>query len=369
MVPTAESVSREHSLSSLSSRIGYDATGNRTTYNQGQRSYTYNADGKLASYTATGKLAAYLYDGLGQRVQKTVNGVARRFAYDLDGKLVAEFNQTHGIVAEIVYLGTMPVSMIAANQIYAIHSDWRDAPRQIDGPNQVPVWAWDPAPFGGGAPYDRPAGQLVKFVFNLRYPGQYYDDESDLFYNHARYYDPSLGRYLESDPIGLDGGINTYAYVGGNPISYVDPSGLQAVVGVLPGASGGVAIAGGIAGNPNPEHQQIHPIPDDVLNVVCLMNPLCNGARILMSDMDADAVGDSCMLNEGKQGDFWKGLKPYRGKTKTNGKTGKERRFYEWDHTHGDIETYDPRGRHLGSANPETGAMTKPPAPGRKIDL
>jgi RHS repeat-associated protein len=123
-----------------------------------------------------------------------------------------------------------PISISVTNatsssNIYYIYADHLNTPRVItDTANNV-VWKWSSDPFGT----DLPQGVTIsgaKFNYNLRFPGQYYDQETGLHYNANRDYDPGTGRYVQSDPIGLAGGINTYSYTAGNPISFTDPLGL-----------------------------------------------------------------------------------------------------------------------------------------------
>jgi RHS repeat-associated protein len=127
-------------------------------------------------------------------------------------------------------MGDVPVATLQPNgtgvSVYYIHTDHLNAPRRITRPaDNTIVWRWDSEPFGTAAASQNPSG-IGTFAYNLRFPGQYYDAETGLNYNYFRDFDPAVGRYVESDPLGLKAGTNTYAYVGGNPLSRIDLYGL-----------------------------------------------------------------------------------------------------------------------------------------------
>jgi len=121
-------------------------------------------------------------------------------------------------------------------QLYYIVPDHLNTPRYIADQSGNTVWKWDQAePFGSTPPNDNPSG-LGAFDFPLRFPGQYFDRETNLSYNYFRDYNPAVGRYVESDLIGLRGGPNTFLYAAGSPLILVDRLGLlksaQEVLGV-----------------------------------------------------------------------------------------------------------------------------------------
>ena len=121
------------------------------------------------------------------------------------------------------------------SQLGYVYSDHLDTPRLITNGQGQALWAWDSDAFGTTNANENPSN-LGQFNFNLRFPGQYYDKETKTHYNYFRDYDPSTGRYLQSDPIGLEGGTNTYGHVNGNPVSSIDPYGLFTVL-LAPGTS------------------------------------------------------------------------------------------------------------------------------------
>ena len=220
----------------------YDLAGNLTS--DATVTYTYTSRGRMSSATVGTAKTSYLYNGLGQRVRQvtgTAANPAGLLVYDEAGHIIGEYNSSTGKASkEFVYLGDTPVGVLeqvatgtAPNQahatnVYFIYTDHLDTPRVITrSPDGQMVWRWDNGdPFGLLPPNDNPAG-LGVFTFNLRMPGQYYDKSTNLFYNYFRDYDPQLGRYVQSDPIGLGGGIATYSYVEANPAGLTDTFGLS----------------------------------------------------------------------------------------------------------------------------------------------
>lgn len=106
--------------------------------------------------------------------------------------------------------------------LYFIHTDQIGTPQKITDGSMNIVWDGVFDPFGNSA------GGSSLSLTNLRFPGQYFDAETALNQNWNRDYDPTTGRYIQSDPIGLYGGVNTYAYVGNDPLRIIDPWALAA---------------------------------------------------------------------------------------------------------------------------------------------
>lgn len=213
--------------------FAYDAAGN--TIAAGAVSYGYDNAGRRTSATIGGQTWWYAYDAFGQRVRKTGPMGSVLFAYDAAGHLLGEYDGQGRLIQETVWLGDTPLATLRlpvgsasgpAHPFY-VHADHLNTPRRITRPadNKV-LWQWLSEPFGDSTPNENPQG-LGSFQYNLRFPGQFFDSESGTHYNYFRDYDPNTGRYQESDPVGLEGGINTYSYVNGNPISYIDPEGLK----------------------------------------------------------------------------------------------------------------------------------------------
>lgn len=122
---------------------------------------------------------------------------------------------------------TVTVTVTKVVKAYYIDVDHLNTPRAVTNSTGAAVWTWDNVdPYGANVPNENPGG-LGAFAFNLRFPGQYFDKETSTHYNYFRDYDPAVGRYVESDLIGLDGGINGYVYALSNPLRYTDPLGLE----------------------------------------------------------------------------------------------------------------------------------------------
>ncbi|TLS88917.1 hypothetical protein FD720_04165, partial [Photobacterium damselae subsp. damselae] len=142
------------------------------------------------------------------------------YVYGLDGELLAEVDAGTGQTQrEYVWLDGQLVAYLVDGTVYHVHNDHLGTPQALTDETGATVWKASYSPFG------KATVTTEQIKFNLRFPGQYYDAETGLHYNWHRYYDPSLGRYLQSDRLGLFDGMDTYGYVRGNPLVWSDPTG------------------------------------------------------------------------------------------------------------------------------------------------
>lgn len=221
-----------------------------------QRQFDWTLDGQIKTVRLDGKtVATYHYNEARQRTRKTLAtppvGVPAitLYRYDPAGLLTLEVAgaavQAPGVsvmpgqvLVRYLWQDAVPVAVVwppmtpgnpnaSTERIVYLHTDHLNTPRRASDARGVLVWQWISDAYGSSAPEEDPDQDGRPTTIHLRFPGQYFDVESGLHYNWNRYYDPQVGRYTQPDPIGLQGGINSYGYVAGNPMSFVDPMGLD----------------------------------------------------------------------------------------------------------------------------------------------
>lgn len=215
----------------------YDGQGNRATQSWGGStatyqydafnqlksvsrdfSSTYNSPGNWTTQTYPAGVTNYTTNALGQRISKAGATSVSRFVYGSQNTLLTEY--TNGLWTSYIWLGNEPIAMVRNNQLFFIHNDHLGRPEVVtDSANSA---RWVAANYA----FDRAVLSDSMGGLNLGLPGQYYDAETGFWYNGFRDYDSRVGGYLQSDPVGLSAGLNTYSYVSGNPITRVDPFGL-----------------------------------------------------------------------------------------------------------------------------------------------
>ncbi|MBT9539680.1 MAG: DUF2778 domain-containing protein [Thiobacillus sp.] len=196
------------------------ANGNTASIS-GVASFTYDGFNRLATSVTASETTTYTYNALGQRIKKrNQNGLQTVFHYGQNGELLYE-RDANGNTKEYVWLEGRPLARIDyGTVIYYYHVDHLGTPQVMTNTKGLVEWQ------AGYEPFGKATVKVSTVENNLRLPGQYFDRETGLHYNYFRDYDPTTGRYVEADPIGLDGGPNVYTYVEGNPLSLVDPEGL-----------------------------------------------------------------------------------------------------------------------------------------------
>lgn len=242
--PASNRILRDYTVWNDGIAYTYDGRGNRATqyWNGSTATYGYDGFNRLASVsrnavstyqnsgyasmTYPAATTVYGTNALDQRVTKFNMTLSARYVYSSQNTLLAENN--NGQWTSHLWLGGQPIGLIRGNTLYWTHTDHLTRPEMVTNAAKQVVWKAKNLHSERAVVADTIGG------YNLGLPGQYFDAESGLWYNGFRYYDSRLGSYTQSDPVGLAGGLNTYAYVGGNPVMGIDRLGLSAA-GVVAG--------------------------------------------------------------------------------------------------------------------------------------
>jgi RHS repeat-associated protein len=216
------------------------------------KTFAYNAANRMASVSVDGSLTmSYRYTGNGERVYRSGSGQTAHTVFDPSGRWIGDYDENGQTIQQAIWLGDLPVGLIARvdgqSQLFYLQPDALGTPRVVIDPARgaqgAAIWRWEleNEAFGEDIPNDDPDNDGNAFVLDMRFPGQQYDSATGFNYNYFRDYDTSIGRYVQSDPIGLIAGVSTYGYVEQNPLAGVDPYGLETGVfslGQKPGQSG-----------------------------------------------------------------------------------------------------------------------------------
>ncbi|MDH5822343.1 RHS repeat-associated core domain-containing protein, partial [Luteimonas sp. RD2P54] len=175
----------------------------------------------------------YVYNGKGEQVRRHLGASDATTVFDEAGRWLGDYDAAGTPLQQAVWLYDFPVGLLVGpsgiNRLHYVQPDHLGTPRAVIDPlRNVAVWNWDLASeaFGNSPPNEDPDGDGIGFWFDMRFPGQRYDAASGLNYNYFRDYEPGAGRYSQSDPIGIAGGVALYGYAFASPSIYFDRFGL-----------------------------------------------------------------------------------------------------------------------------------------------